>query len=165
MKKILQSAQSSFTSLRELYLSKLDKSDLNKTYKNILALFLAEKLSEDLALNFLNLQQAWIRLDTVVKVHKIDPGIEFVFSELLGHFYAAESIFIEVIMESDSGKLNSDKLKISQSIRASQVVLTDLAGLSAKLTLTGASIESIDPVLALNTGCTLREEIATGLGL
>lgn len=160
MKKLLQSAESSFSSLRELYLSRLDKSDLSKTYKNILELFLAEKLSEDLAVNFLNLQQAWIRLDSIVKVHKIDPGLEFAFSELLGHFYSAESIFLEVIKDEQS-----TLLKIAQSVRASQLVLTDLAAFSAKLALIGANIEPLEKVLSLNTGREFREDISTGLGI
>lgn len=165
IKNLLQSAENSFTSLRELYLSKVDKSDLQKTFKNINNFFVADaQISrdsvEDLAVNFFNLQQTWLRLDSIVKTHEIDPGFEFAFSELSGHFYAAESIFLEVLREDQS-----NQLKIVQSVRASQLVLTDLAAFIAKLAITGVVLEPLDKVLALNTGKFSREKIASGLGL
>ena len=151
----------SYASLRELYLSTADKSDLNKTVNGIESLFSKEKFSKELTLNFFNLQQVWLRLDSIVKICKIDPGLEFAFSELLGHFYAAESIFFEVTKE------QSNALKVFQSVKASQEVLTDLVGFLAKLALTGANPESLvfslDKVLSLNAGSSYREEIAKEL--
>ena len=143
--------------LRSLFLQLSKVGDLNSAFDDLKN---KQNFSKELALNILNLQQAWTVLEEAISKSNIKPSVEFIFAELLGHYYGAETLLFDCLTDK-----NTAKIKILSSLKASQEVLSELSAFTAKYSILVGNLSFCEGVLVLNQDCLVTEGISKELNL